>query len=391
MTVPRDAMPPVTAWLLDRLKPVPAGVPLPPDIADPAVQRMVLDMIQHHRVALTLSGDVKDDLSLPETFRDELAALRRRRGTRLLRMAAELGNIGNTLSAAGIPHVALKGVAVGALLHGGVAARDALDLDVLIPRDALEDAPAALAPLGFTRVLFREDGPDNPHPPPVSIFRGPTLPAPLEVHGELADDPRLFPLDRPFDMAVELRIGRHGVRSLSREAAVVYAAFHGWKHFWERIVWLTDMAAAARHPEMNWNVALDLARRLGCERHLALGALLAHRLLDAPLPEPLAGDQRLLDGVARPAALVTPLVTACPPLASGVAQYRIGLSRAVGWDLWMHSRVAARRAVLNRHLRPTADDRKIIHLPPPLYPLYYGVRIGRILMRTLAFHAKGEF
>lgn len=383
------------AWLLDRLKPAPAGVPLPPDIADPAVQDALFALIRHHRVAPALnpvqSPALSDDPSLPDAFRDRLLALRRRRRARLLQLAAHVGRICDALAAAGIPHVVLKGTAAGVLLHNGVGTRDCLDMDILVPRDRLPGLPAVLAPLGFTRSLGPEEGPDNPHPPSSLTFHGDDPSAPLETHGELADDPRMFPLHRPFDGAIELRIGSHGIRSLSREAAVVYAAFHGWKHYWERLVWLTDLAAAARHPAMDWNRAVDLARALGCERHLALGMLLARDLLGAPMPEPLAAHRALLQSVAPLAGAVAPLVTACPPLENGVAQYRLGLSKAVGWDLWMHSRVGARWAALNRHLRPTADDRKIIHLPHPLYPLYYGVRIGRLLARTLAFRAKGKF
>jgi len=61
--------------------------------------------------------------------------------------------------------------------------------------------------------------------------------------------------------------------------------FDSSRHRWERLTWLCDVAEIMRlRPEMDWDVVIARSQVLICQRMLFLGVLLAHRLLDAPLP-----------------------------------------------------------------------------------------------------------
>src|SRR5207253_975904 len=60
---------------------------------------------------------------------------------------------------------------------------------------------------------------------------------------------------------------------------------HGANHCWLRLNWLCDVAELLRrNPALDWPALAAEAERWGCRRILTLGLLLAHDLLDAPLP-----------------------------------------------------------------------------------------------------------
>lgn len=383
MTCSPEAM----AWLLDRLGTEPRGVPAP-DLSDVMVQNALYNAISHHRLGTCLPDRLIEDPAVPPELRHRLLVLRRRRRMRVLRLAAETAAACAALTVSGVPHLVLKGITTGVLLHDGIGARDALDIDLLVPHDAIPAVTTAMTSRGYHRVLGPEDDPSNRRPPPVAVFRRENAAAILEVHTGLADDPRLFPWRLPFDTAVEVRLGNQAVPALPREVALIYAAFHGWKHFWTHLVWLTDMAAAARHPAIDWRRTLDIARSLGCERHLALGMLLANDLLGAPVPEALAAERRLTAAVEEPRKLLAPLIIGSGLLRGAEPAYRMGLFTAVRCDVHMHSCTGAKLAALRRHLRPTADDRKLIRLPDPLYFFYYGFRIVRLPWRAISSRHK---
>jgi SAM-dependent methyltransferase len=68
---------------------------------------------------------------------------------------------------------------------------------------------------------------------------------------------------------------------------------HGSKHFWDRLLWIADIAAlVTRRQTLDWQQALSRARSLGAERMVLLGLCLAAEILGARLPEDIAARVR---------------------------------------------------------------------------------------------------
>lgn len=370
-----------SAWVADRLKAAPSGAPLRPDVSSAAL----LAAVDHHRVAAALSLDGGE--GLPEATSKALTEFRRRRAVRLLTLAAELAAAVRALTAAGIPVVAFKGPAVGVLLHGGVARRDAVDLDLLIAPAAWDAALEALAGLGYRPLdpALAADRTLRGGHALALVRRGAA--ASIELHDRLTPEDSPFPLSvlRPFERPAIVTIGGVAIPTLSAEAATVFAAHHGWKHLWARLHWLNDIAVAARGDAVDWPAADDLARRLGCRRHLALALALAAEILDAPPPENYA-DAALTGAAVRRAKRATaPLILASPPVTDRQAAYRLGLARVVALDLALLSGSRLRWAALRRRLKPTEEDRRFMPLPAFLRPLHYAVRLVRLSIRYLSF------
>ena len=74
------------------------------------------------------------------------------------------------------------------------------------------------------------------------------------------------------------------VPGLSPETLMLFLCVHGAKHLWSRLQWLGDVARLARK-QPDWACIWELANEAGCARPVLLGLLLAHELLEAPVPE----------------------------------------------------------------------------------------------------------
>ena len=108
----------------------------------------------------------------------------------------------------------------------------------------------------------------------------------IDLHWKIAKHTR-HPFDLDFCAARLQRILFEGcvVWGLSDEDTVLALCLNGGAHLWshlEYILTLADLLEATH--EMDWDLLLDLARRLRCERMLLLGLYLAADIFDMPVP-----------------------------------------------------------------------------------------------------------
>jgi hypothetical protein len=76
------------------------------------------------------------------------------------------------------------------------------------------------------------------------------------------------------------------VSSLAAEQLLWFLCVHGAKHHWAQLNWICDVAELIRaSPSLDWEGIIVQVKELGCERRFYLGLLLAHCLLQAPLPK----------------------------------------------------------------------------------------------------------
>jgi hypothetical protein len=68
-------------------------------------------------------------------------------------------------------------------------------------------------------------------------------------------------------------------------------ALHGAGHAWTRLRLVADVDACARAP-VDWDVVVERARSARMQRILSMALLLAHNLLDTPVPPWIIQDSR---------------------------------------------------------------------------------------------------
>ena len=111
----------------------------------------------------------------------------------------------------------------------------------------------------------------------------------VELHWEFTPNYLHFPLASPglWDRLERRSLAGTEVFNFSPEDLLLILCTHGAEHFWGRLGWICDVAELIAHREISWSKVFGLAKKLGCERMLSLGAFLAADLLGASLPDDL--------------------------------------------------------------------------------------------------------
>ena len=230
--------------------------------------------------------DVEETKVRPE-IRQALTERHRAQNFFTLQLTAELFRILESFSSEGICALVVKGPVLAVQAYGDPAMRTYGDLDLLVRQPDIRRATELMSAAGYT--------PDVP----LSAIDSGKIPgqyffskADSKLIAELHNDCtlRYFPLRLPLEnfFARQVRVPLDGreVPALSVEDELVLICIHGAKHFWQRLMWIADVAAlVSRQTGINWERVADSANAVGAERMLHVGLRLASDLLKAPLPD----------------------------------------------------------------------------------------------------------
>ncbi|GAC1671220.1 MAG: hypothetical protein PVS2B2_02420 [Candidatus Acidiferrum sp.] len=238
--------------------------------------------------------------SAPEAIKQLLRERHRAQLFHVLKMSAELFRLMDRFTAAGIESLVIKGPVLAVQAYADPGMRSYNDLDLLVrPRDI----PRA------TEVMIAE-GYEPKIPvnalvtgkiPGQYFFHHPDSKQIVELHNEntLRYFPRPLPLEKVFQRRISVRIHGREVPALSVEDGLVLICIHGAKHFWERLMWIADVAGLVSLQQgIDWERASAAADEVGAGHMLHAGLQLASTLLKTPLPAKIAAKVRG-DGAAR--------------------------------------------------------------------------------------------
>jgi len=203
-----------------------------------------------------------------------------------LRMTAELGRICGRFAAAGVEAAAVKGPALAQQAFGGGSLRQYADLDIVVRQRDAARATRILLEDGYAAEISEEEAGGKNIPGQYCFWR--ESPAALvELHTErtLRYFVKGFPVEELFARRERVSVDGQSVPALAAEDALVFICVHGSKHFWERLMWIADVAGfVERQSGLDWGKALAVARETGTERMVRLGLLLAADVLAAEIP-----------------------------------------------------------------------------------------------------------
>jgi hypothetical protein len=312
------------------------------------------DVLRRHRLELSVGRRIADMAAIPTQARGLLRSCIKKASLQAMERAMATIRAVETLEQAGIEVLAFKGCVLSQQLYGDPFRRASVDVDLLVRPPARAAAAAALQDMGYRIVRSVPDWLDDGAE--ISFLprgQGPSV----DLHVRLAHDEAQCPLRilRPFDSAVDVMIGGRAVRTLAPDIGLAYLALHATKHFCRKFGWLYDIAVAARAWPDAWPGALAVSKRIGSERRLRLVALLAQQLFAASPPADLIAG-RGFGKIARALPALAPVFSDSPPLDDPDATRRIGLWRALWWDLLLTRGTSARIGVVAQRLRPRSAD-----------------------------------
>jgi hypothetical protein len=323
-----------------------------------------------------------------------------------MRLVEELVRLLDLFGQDGIRAIPWKGVALGLAAYGNLALRKAGDLDLLLHPGSVRQATARMLSLGY-----RITTPRKPNGLPADWdcyefrFERPDGKATVELPWRIPPRSRSYMASLDFDRLWERRELLAGTKvpipGLPAEEMLVCLCAHGARHYWDRLMWICDLAELIQaRPALDWERVERQARALGNWRILCLGLLLAQETIQTAAPREIIDRAR-----AEPTARRLADAVLCN-LWKGVN----GVNGRSGpyEDLDLRARSAYDRCLMERpvditrywlelgaaRLVPTAKDRAVWSLPSSLEFLYYLVRPIRLLahrgMVTLRTLSHGE-
>src|SRR5262249_47046967 len=245
-------------------------------------------LAEAHGVLHLLALGVREaaGVELPEDFRQQLLDSQREQLVSGLALIAEMIRVLDRFRGAGIQALVLKGPALSLQAYGDAMARRYGDIDLLVRHQDVFSATGVMVEAGFDAHVPAEIVASGKIPGEY-FFSRPGTKVVIEVHTErtLRYFPHRLGVEEMFIRSAKLDFDGHEVPTLSLEDAMVSMCTHGAKHFWERLMWIADVAAmTARQQGLDWDSTERIARGLGAQRILHTGLLLAVDLLDAKLP-----------------------------------------------------------------------------------------------------------
>jgi hypothetical protein len=314
----------------------------------------LLELAEAHGIIHLLASRLREanGIKLPQEFRQKLLESQRAQLLSGLGLIAEMIRVLERFGSAGIQALVLKGPALSLQAYGDATARQYGDIDIMVRHRDIFQATQVMVEAGFDAYVPSEVVASGKIPGEY-FFSRPNTKVVIEVHTErtLRYFPHRLAVEELFARGIALDFDGHRVPTLSLEDALVAMCTHGAKHFWERLMWIADVAATvARQRGLDWEAAAGIAGRLGAQRIVHTGLLLAADLLNATLPLQVAERARADAG----ACLLVGKVQTWLPSAEGASGGLLG--RAVFRAQMRGGFWPGIRYVTRLSLSPTEED-----------------------------------
>jgi hypothetical protein len=338
-------------------------------------------LADRHRVTAPVYNRLSElgSETLPKTVLITLQHHGRKIAQEVLLKAAELALLSKQFEKKGIAVLALKGPALALQIYGVLGTRSFRDLDIMVAPERLEKAEKILLSNGYQRIdpafvlsprqylSYLQTGHHfNYFSKEKNQF--------VELHWRFSNSRHLFPFEFHdlWKAHRTVEISGAEIHTPSNEHTAFLLFVHGALHAWSRLFWLYDIHHLLRQDTfVDWPAFMKNAGRIGINRMVAEGILLAHLFFGSPIPESMheiARDkaiQRLIKislflmkepeaGFIRPFSLRYVYEKV----------YTYSLCREPGYKL----------AFFFQHLRPASVDWFNIPLPDTLFPFYYVIR-----------------
>jgi hypothetical protein len=207
---------------------------------------------------------------------------------RNLVLVTELLRVVAILEKAGISVIPYKGPALAQYVYRDYSLREFVDLDILVkPRDAIP-ARRVLMAAGLPAVKPVSRLAEQLHRYFHCEFGFVLLrEVKLEVNWRPAPAYWLLPQigDKVWERLDQLRLAGVVTACLDPIDQLIVLCVHGCKHLWDTLKWLVDVAELLRcHSELDWVSVQTRADEMGAGIMVEIGLVLAHDLLQAPVP-----------------------------------------------------------------------------------------------------------
>jgi hypothetical protein len=249
----------------------------------------VLEGVRRHHVASWALAGLQACRS-PDLPASAIAELRQEAfeaASRSLAQMREIARLSPLFGRSGIRMLVVKGVALSVQLYGNPTLRDARDIDLLVDATTFSEAGALLIGAGYRRAgpaLSPRQAAAYRHWIKEDEYVHGETGLRVELHHRFSDNPALIACNfsELWREREEVEIAGAVVPTLPRRNLALYLCAHGAGHYWERLQWLADLAAALREPGAR-DAALVAVETAGLAGPMLHALVLAHDWLGLPV------------------------------------------------------------------------------------------------------------
>ena len=209
-----------------------------------------------------------------------------------LLLTAELLRVMRALAAENVPAIPYKGPVLAAITYGNLAMRPSCDLDILVSEKDVRRALRIMPELGYRAEYSLTPAQEARYLRSTCEynFLHESNQTQVEIHWQVMP-PKLgltFEFDRLWSRARLLSIGSSRLPVLSPEDALLVLSVHGFKHLWNSLKWVCDVAnLLSPADELDWAYIVREADRIGAMRVVLVALSLANQMCQSSLPDPI--------------------------------------------------------------------------------------------------------
>jgi hypothetical protein len=253
---------------------------------------LVLEQGHRHEILPLLYWSLKTHCpdKVPDPIMKELGEFFQANARKNLFAISELLRILNLLEDQGVKAIPFKGPVLASLLYGNPALRCYGDLDIMISKADLVRIKKILLSIGYlpnqtTNSISEEK---------IFIQSSYEYGFHRKGDGSQIDVHWGFYLKRFFDpMSGDLRLikaenisfGGKTVSTLSKEDLLTVLSIHGAVHGWRNLKLISDLAKLLEICQIDWPQVFHQAALLKCQHMIYTALLLAHKIMEAPVPD----------------------------------------------------------------------------------------------------------
>lgn len=314
----------------------------------------LLLLAEEHGITGHLAASLSDSnaAAVPQKIKQELHERQRAQNFLTLRLTAELFRVLERFAEKKIPALVIKGPVLAMQAYGDPAMRSYGDLDLLVRQPDIRRATEAMLAAGYEAAVPLS-AIDAGKIPGQYLFSKRESKLLVELHNDLTLRyfPRPLPIEDFFARQIRVRLDAQEAPALAVEDELTLICIHGAKHFWERLIWIADVAAlVTRQSGLDWELATKSAKAVRAEHLLHAGLRLASDLLRARLPEEIYARVCSDDSAAQLVKAILRWLPAAGNTPPGLFERAVFRLRMRGGAL------AAPAYLLRLSLSPTEED-----------------------------------
>jgi hypothetical protein len=340
------------------------------------------DLASSHRLRPVLISQIQQHAAgrVPDSLRPFVIEPFRAHTIRNFELTRDLLEVLSLLERSDIDALAFKGPVLSQQLYADLSLREFIDLDILVAASHASTVVALLSAQGFEPQFIlsrRQFARFQQSSSQMGLYHSAKRVL-VEVHWALLAPGYSFSpaVQIAWENIQSVSIAGHSIETFSHETQLLYSCLHQAKHNWSRLGWMMDLAALIRQsPAMDWQQIQNRAGSFGTARMIRISLRLVQRLFQVTLPDSIAGwveddvwSAKITERILKRLLSINTKADEHMPLDPLFrASMESSADRAFYW--------------FDTIFRPTPLEWALLPLPDMLYPLYYPIRVGRLLCK----------